>query len=124
MDFKYWLEQRQGPLPPPPPKQARLYRGGKLPREIDFNNPHIKRAIQQNPGLADVMGCWFTNEPKDIDWYKAENGGKAYYIDIPIAQVQKYNVRNFPAAVQYTSKGKEDSEFILPKELANTAKPL
>ena len=115
MNFQQWLEGQN---------TVRLYRGGKLPKDyVVSNSPAVQFVLKQNPGLRDIEGRWFTSNVKDVEWYTKENNTQAYYIDIPADELRQYNVRNFPAALQYTSKGKEDEEFILPKDLANQAKP-
>ena len=105
---------------------TRLYRGGRLPKDIDYNNQHIKLAVQENPGLKVVMGCWFTDVLKDAHWYAEDNEQSIHYLDLPTQVAQQYNVVNNSVAKMYSPKGRagELSEYLLPKELANQAKKL
>ena len=104
-------------------EDIRLYRGGKLPKDMVVSqNPIARLYLSQNPGVMDIGGRWFTNEIEDAKWYSRENDSPIFYIDIPEKDIKKYNVRNFPQAAQYSRK--PDVEFILPKELANQAKML
>ena len=69
------------------------------------------------------FGRWFSKDKTDIDWYKKDRSKKedfsdveVVYVDIPTNELNKYK------EYDKTLSRKAEDEFVLPVELANSAK--
>lgn len=100
---------------------TRLYRGESGSRVIA---PEWVRQGQQQMGITDAIGRWFTDDIENAAWYAQEAGesGRITYVDVPTSQVDALRVANNPTAARFSRD--PHREFFVPSDIAAASKPL
>ena len=119
-----FLEEGGKLIPDVSKDTTRLYRGetatGEIKQISDWlsSQPEVK-------ATREATGRWFTNNLSDAEWYALEGLGKISYVDVPNKVADLYRVDNLGSGVSdFTSTGKELTEFFLPRSIAESKQPL
>ena len=119
-----FLEEGVKLIPDVSKDTTRLYRGETATGEIK-QIPDWLSSQPEVKATREATGRWFTNNLSDAEWYAREGLGKISYVDVPNKVADLYRVDNLGSGVSdFTSTGKELTEFFLPRSIAESKQPL